>query len=279
MHPTPEGPRRPAREPEPREIPRRLSWELVGWELLAALEGIGAWGPGWTEWIHAPVGLIVTLIAPGYLLLPWVHPRHVRQSGAERWFLTLLLSMAVTMALGLVYAYLHIRLTGGNVALGQAGFLTLEVGAATLTGRYRPLANQDPVRGRGYKILAITVGLLGLVTFAIGQFALAPRPALYVTDRQGHLEHFPYAVPYGATATVAVHVTGPAGAQLSLIETLNGKRVALFHVSLGRRGMWSRSVPLPTASLRRLMTVQFILVGPRLTRRVWIHYWTGLALP
>jgi hypothetical protein len=261
------------------ELSTRLSWELVAWELVAALDAIGAWAPSWLTWVRAPVGIVATVMAPGYLLVPWLRPQPARQTDAEYWFLALLLSIAVTIALGLVYAYGGISLTAGNVALGQASVLTLEVGAATLSGRYQPLGLFARARRPATLMLGATIVALALTTLAVGRAALATRPALYLTNLRGHLEGFPYAVPYRTVAAIVVHVTAPPGDKLTLTERVNSQWVSSFPVSTASNGSWARVVRLPTAPVRRRMMVQFTLLGRGMTRTVWLHYWTGVAFP
>jgi uncharacterized membrane protein len=256
-----------------------LSWELVMWEMLAALDVVGACLPAWPLWLRAPVGLLMTLIAPGYLALPWVRPRLTANARPERWFFTFLLSMAATIGLGLAYAYLHIRLNAVNLAVGQAGLLTMEVGAAAVGGRYRPLLTRHRYDRVAYLSLLVMAAALTGVTVLVGSSALAPRPALYLTDVEGHLEHFPYAVPAGASFLVTVHVTGLRGEHCDLLVRADGVLLERLSLEGGPNGEWSRPFRLPTRPQTQLLTVTFVLQGPHLTRTVWIRYWTGTALP
>lgn len=273
------------RKPEPILSPRGSTkairlWDIVIMQVLAVFSVASLRGPSWLEIPHAAAGLVMVLVAPGYMLAHWIHTFGPRLTLGARWFLTFLFSLAVTIGVGLAYAYLRVRLDATTVTLGLAGVVTGEVIVTTAwTGAVHPRTmarSRLAVRTATY-LLVLMLTLAG-VTALIAVRSLAPKPAVYLTGLTGKLQDFPITVSKGSRANVVVHVWSPRRTPYRIAETVDG-RTLWSKVVVFRHGThWSHRFRLPTAprlSRVRLDVTLYPLAGGTPVRTVWVQYWTG----
>lgn len=271
-------------DPEPHRRRHPSLWGAVAAQGIVDVLLVSSQGSGFMAVLHGATGLLTVLVCPGYLATSWIPQERYRLTEPGRWFIAVLLSMTVTVILGLVYAYGHVPLTARWVVLGLAAVVTGEV----VITAWRSRQTLKPAVKRRRPPAVPAIGLVGvliaiaLVTSVIAASTLKPHTALYLTDARGHLEGYPYAIPWGTRAWVEVHVVLAGSSGYRLEEFINGRRVWTVLLHLRRQTPWTHRLRLPTtrATARVHLTLRLSPVTSRSpTREVYIAYWSGTSPP
>lgn len=141
----------------------RIGWALV---VLASLGLAAALAELPFALVRVPLGLVLAWVAPGYALLMLLYPR--RLGGAARLALSMPLSFALTVLLGIILDRIPGGLAGPTVLIAQWGLAAALALLASLLDRTRSSADEvsappqrTRVRSAGPAHLALA-GLLAL---------------------------------------------------------------------------------------------------------------------
>ncbi len=193
------------------------------------------------------LGLMLALLAPGYLLAVALFPAHGSIDGLERFALSLGLSIVavVLIVFGLSYTPGGITSPGLRTALASA--VVLLGGVVYLIRRARPEERGfEPPRISPYLFAAIgTVFVVIILILAL--WGQRPRPvstAFYILGSQHELNSYPILVRPGAVFTLTVGLQNHSGAaqSYSVQSPLLATRVAVPLVPAG--GEWQETLSL-----------------------------------
>lgn len=183
----------------------------MGITILTAISVIAF--PEWRSPMRIALGLVVVLMAPGYMLTNALFPRRSDIDGIERLALTLGLSIAVVPLLGLILNFTPLGIRLGPIAVT----LTLFVLLLGFIARSRRTAAPEedaytipwgtPAFRQGAGLAAVAlVALIGVPALAV---ALRPEERFtefYVLGEQGKLEGYPTRLAPGESFTLTFGV-------------------------------------------------------------------------
>jgi uncharacterized membrane protein len=279
---------------------------LAGGGLLVGLiaANVQSW-PAPLVILRAALGLVYTLVIPGYLLQMALYPRVDDLDGVERVALSFALSVAVLAPMALVLNYLPwgIRLWPIVISLGIYIVVCLAAGMwrrARLPKAIRMelktgfdlrdwWASQERGNRVVYIILASTLALVLLTTLSI---LLLPKPAerfteFYMLGAEGQAQDYPREVSAGQTVTLTVGISNREGAAAVYRMQVMAEEQVLTQagpVALENGRTWEQALEfvLPQAGDDQQILLLLEREGqpaPYRSLRLWINVKPAAAVP
>jgi uncharacterized membrane protein len=236
-----------------------------------------------TVW-RAVLGLLATLVLPGYYFVEMVFPRRREIDPAARWVLALVMSCASVVVMSLLISLANQHWPGivlNVVDTTDAICSAIVLFAAVAWWRRRRLMPDEASgftfpRGTIPKaVLAFAVVLSGLAWGIAGRNLSEHAPELALTSPSGQLSGYPFQIHRGELYPLQVLITNPTDTTLRLRLIIADARGTLARQSLSIPAhiSWSRRVTLPSETLGKHEVVSFVLVrhGSPI-RRAWVRY-------
>jgi uncharacterized membrane protein len=269
-----------------------------GWLDLILVTGValaGLFVGGLPVELRLPIGLMAVLFSPGYALIAAVFPTDEHLDRAERWALSL------GMSLGLipVQALLLDRVPGGLAPTAiQSTVVVTTLGFALVAARRRAVATPRPDAGAAppsdgdaparptrravrftQALIAANVIIAGLA-YGLTIGASPPRPTeFYVLGRSGQLADYPREAGLGETLrlTVGVRQQLDQAGQYEIVARQGQSVVgSLDAISLGPGREWQAELPVTTSvpGPDQELTIELRRPGataPVRTLRLWLN--------
>jgi uncharacterized membrane protein len=154
--------------------------------------------PGWQSPVRVALGLVVVLLAPGYVLMQTLFARRDDVDGVERLALTLGLSIAAVPLLGLLLNWSPWGIRQAPMAIALTGWVLAFAALAAWRRRRAPAGTAfempwgTPVLRQGTALFAFVM----LVLLGVPALAVALRPPdtyteFYVLGSTGQLQSYP----------------------------------------------------------------------------------------
>jgi uncharacterized membrane protein len=258
----------------------KRDWDLWGSALLATvLAANNAMAPNTATVLSVVLGLLLGLVAPGYVLIALLQVRRGDLDEIERWGLSLVLSVVVVIISALLLSEVHIRLDASRLTTALAAeTVTLAAAGAYRRSTLGPGEAYAPVPPRGwwpYVTLALTV-VLGVTTWQVASAGYRTvSPEFSITSPSGRLSGYPFEVRIGSSYPLTLHIDNPTSQAVlyQLVTSADGTRTESQGVKVAAGGTWSERVNLPADAPARDEIVRFALYqGTRDTRILWIRY-------
>lgn len=174
--------------------------------------------PGWSSPVRIALGLIVVLVAPGYVITNLLFPTKDDVDGVERLALTLGLSIVAIPLLGLILNYTPWGIRLGPIAIG----VSILVSLFALLGAWRRASLEPgeafviPWGTRGFYQGSLLLAIVMAVLLGVPALAVALRPAeefteFYVLGSEGKLESYPTELAPGETFMLTFGVANHEG--------------------------------------------------------------------
>lgn len=179
--------------------------------------------PAWGEPFRAVFGLAFVLLAPGYVVMTLLFPGHDDIEGVERLVVSLGMSVASVVLIGLALNSTPWKLTLASTALGL-GVFVLGLAAASLARRLRLPAEERfhlPLASASFVRVGLIAGV-GVSIYLIANLAVLLQPLeqpteFYVLGENGRLESYPTALQAGETFVLTFGITNREGSPQSFL--------------------------------------------------------------
>lgn len=154
--------------------------------------------PGWQSPLRVALGLVVVLLAPGYVLMQTLFARRDDVDGVERLALTLGLSIAAVPILGLLLDWSPWGIRPAPMAIALSGWVVAFAGLAAWRRRRAPPGTAfempwgTPTMRQGAALFALVMAvLLGVPALAVALRPPNTYTEFYVLGSTGQLQSYP----------------------------------------------------------------------------------------
>jgi uncharacterized membrane protein/LysM repeat protein len=180
--------------------------------------------PAWQSTVRVALGLVVVLLAPGYVLAQALFPRHDDVDGVERLALTLGLSIAAVPLLGLILNYLPWGIRLAPMAIALSLWVVVFAGLAAWRRARGPAGTAFAMpwgtpqfRQGGALFALVMVVLLGVPALAVALRPSEHHTEFYVLGSTGQLQSYPTRLAPGERYTLTFGVGNFEGEPLRYI--------------------------------------------------------------